>query len=182
MRTLCIAVITLFASACAMDGAKTNSAHVLVGGKQFSDDLEPLETQPMVGVEFVVHNVGLGAEVGANYAKDQVTESGTRTRSESFEFYAGPRYSFEFGRWRPYLSAGVSTQQTKADVNPSGGPEVSDDTTRVGAYAGVGFDVTVWDALLGFSIRRTFLQDITVFGADTDAASTQFYVRAGFAF
>lgn len=183
MRALCIAALALLASACvSKSGQPTTSAHLLVGVKNYSDDFEPVETQPAVGTEFVLNTDGLGAEVGLNYSGDQSSQSGVDYKSENIELYAGPRYTWRVGRWRPYISAGLSALRATGDVTDPGGPDTSDDATKIGGYAGVGFDVEVSDALLGLVIRQTFLQELSLFGTDADAGATQLLVRAGFGF
>ncbi len=148
-----------------------------VGGKaDFGNDLDPVEEHSVGGLEVSSgpKGGGFGFELGGHYGH----KSSTSVSSESYEYYAGPRYEWRLGDWSPFLSAGLSDLRVRS--SSSGTSSMHD--TDLGFYAAVGTDYHFghgWH--LGLSLRKTMQHDLVFQGTSGDADAWQYLLRFGWA-
>jgi hypothetical protein len=153
-----------------------------VGGKtDFGHDLTPIEEHTVGGLEVSSgpKGGGFGFEVGARYGRDSGSDAGIGFKSESYEYYGGPRYEWRLGGWSPFLSAGLSELRLRADSSVASSAHDSD----LGFYVAAGSDYHFGNGWhLGASLRKTIDHDASPLGVDGDADSWQYLMRLGYAF
>lgn len=192
----CASLLAVGIAACAAvpetpqdpDGTSTNLG-LLVGLREFDDDLEPIEEQTSFAFEFDSYRLSapVGFEVGLAYSSDDESAVDPLIgpfdiEGEFFEIYAGLRKTWGFAndRFHPYLAAGGSLIDANAEI-AMGSSSFSDDDSSLGGYvhSGVYYDIT--DHLhVGIDGRWLFGTDLDFGGLGVEADYLQVALVLGF--
>lgn len=158
-----------------------NRLALLAGVRELDDDYEPVETQAMLGLEYVRETPGslVGFEAGLAGSSSEDEQSGVDVEGRAIELYGGLRKSFGEGQVRPYVGAGAALIRTALD--PDNGPV--DDGGSLAGYAHGGAELWLgpnWFA--GLDARFVFGSDIEYAAGDTDGDYGQLALFVGFGF
>jgi hypothetical protein len=190
---LALALAALVLSSCSSDAPVRaqrpwQSLDLQVGMRSY-DDLEPVEDQTTLGLEYVYERPGdaFGWGLGATWAQQDGSydDDGSKVAVDAdvWEVYAGLRRSFDTSSAvRPYVGLGFTLIGVDAESSDGGGTSSEDDVTT-GTYlrAGVLFDLS--DAVhLGVDARTVFWTDLDLEGPAKDADHTQLAFVLGFSF
>jgi opacity protein-like surface antigen len=190
---LALALAALALSSCSSDAPVRaqrpwQSLDLQVGMRSY-DDLEPVEDQTTLGLEYVYERPGdaFGWGLGATWAQQDGSydDDGSKVEVDAdvWEVYAGLRRSFDTSSAvRPYVGLGLTLIGVDAESSGGGGTSSDDDVTT-GTYlrAGVLFDLS--DAVhLGVDARTVFWTDLDLEGPAKDADHTQLAFVLGFSF
>ena len=176
--------VALAATSCAVTPRYPEDAMrvaVLVGGRVLDDDVEPLDEQPMVGLEIdsMATDPAWRYELGLSYSTDDDTEGGSDAELSMWEAYAGVRW-LVLGprRLRPYVGGGFSFAVTELDVSGVGTP--SDQSIGGYLHGGVTYDLTR-HVFVGIDVRARLGQDFRLDSVELDGFQQQAAVVLGFA-
>jgi opacity protein-like surface antigen len=178
-------------------GPRDNRIDIVVGQRDLGDDLEPVEEQFAVGLDYsrMFGDGRFAWSVGASYSNDEKTVNNsvpnqTLGPAGGVQFFdiTGTLIQVDVGarvfltspdaRVRPYVGAGLAFVQAETEVNGSSG----DDSSFGGLLRG-GVDFRLTEALyLGLEARSLLGTDFDINGNNLDADYTQFGAVLGFAF
>jgi opacity protein-like surface antigen len=166
---------------CALCSCGTTRLTAVGGMSDFGSDLEPVEEHSTAGLEMsqVPEEGGFGFELGARYGEDSAAELGVSQKLESLEGYAGPRYEWRWGKFTPYLSAGLSFLRLESRVGDSPSEHDSD----IGFYGNAGVDLALGEHwFFGAAARMTADHDMVFSDVSGDADAWQYLFRFGYSF
>lgn len=157
---------------------------LLLGMRTFDeDDFEPVEDQPVLGLDFSFEPPGsfIGFEVGLMGSAEDDEVLGTDLESRVGEIYAGVRKTFgdRARGLHPYIGGGVSAINVDVEIDGVG----SDDDTSIAGYVHGGILAKVGGSFfVGADARGLFGTDIELEGVEVDADYLQLAFVLGWAF
>lgn len=194
--TLSAAMLALLCTGCASTEGSTTRIAVQAGARMLeSDGWEPLDEQPMIGIDVAMVDAGgVGAEYGLDYSHDTADGPGASAESTSdwAVAYVGVRKSFlpehrdifipGGGRMIPYVSLGVAGVYARSEVSTGGSSVSADDVTFAG-YVRAGTDFSLTKALfIGADVRYLVGGDFDLAGAEAESDSLSAALRLGWSF
>jgi len=160
---------------------RDNHISIYLGQRNLDeDDWEPVEEQPMFGIEYAHETYGsaVGFEVGIMGSKDDDEVGGVDVEGRTGELYGGIRKTFGEDVVRPCLGAGLSVIKAKAEV---GSQDDDDSAAAVYAHGGISFFLSE-SFFIGLDLRILFSGDLEIAGSDVDADYGQLAFLMGFGF
>ena len=164
------------------------SLDVQVGMRSY-DDLEPVEDQTTLGLEYVYERPGdaFGWGIGVSWGQQDGSESDggatTDVEADVYELTLGLRRSCDLSSSvRPYVGLGLSLTRVDATFTDAGGSS-SDDDLGTGWFVRGGVLYDVSEALhVGLDARAAFWTDLDVEGTGWDTDHQQLALVVGYSF
>ena len=125
---------------------------------------------------------GLGWEVGFGQGEDSFDLSLGEYALQTEDAWAGLRYTFLDGHWRPYLGVGAQWSQHEVTLEYLG-VETSRSTNDIGPYVEVGMQLRLNKALhLSVGYRETIGLEGSLPPLDVDLDTSRSFLGVGFSF
>jgi opacity protein-like surface antigen len=187
-HTTLLGIALSLTAACAAPGAESTDSgaaqHLgfVLGGRAFSDDLDPVQDQVAIGVEYALERPGslLGWELGLEGSKADEGVLGLGTDIKTLALFGGVRKTLPelAEKTRPYLGAGLALLCITVDVEGAG----SFDDSSTGGYvrAGIRYEMSE-NVFLALDGRSVFGTDMSL-GISEDGDFAQLALILGFSF
>jgi hypothetical protein len=144
------------------------------------DDWEPVEEQPMFGIEYArePYNSAVGFEIGIMGSSDDDEVGGIDFEGRTGELYGGIKKTFGEDVVRPHLGMGLSVINAEGEV-----AGFDDDDSAIGVYAHGGIAFFPSESFfVGLDLRILYGGDLELGGSDVEPNYGQLALILGFGF